>query len=677
MKLDSALLEIMSKKVSAVADEMALTLKRTSRSTFVKEAGDFGVGVSDLKGRIFAWPSDSTVSGVSSIFYPVEGLIDAIGDLEPGDVIGTNDAYSSQGLATHLPDYHLVRPYFHDGRIVAYGWCFCHFCDVGGRVPGSVSPTNRDIFQEGLRVPPLKLVRRGALNQDFITIFTANSRTPDLNMGDFKALLAALRAGEKKVERLITRHGVETFVTCQEELQAYSEAKARNVLRGLPDGVYEFWDFVDDDMVTRIPFRIRLKVTIDDGLVNIDLTGTDPQVPGSLNYPSMGKLRSGFTRRLVTFICTNDKTIPFNAGIFRPFSVINPPGHVLHAEFPDAISSRVDTTRRLNDVMNGILLKAAPERMAAPAGGASLTLVLSENDPKGGQQIVNVLQSMRGGMGAYRGNDGIDARDVSYVNMKNQRLETIEGQSGVIIRDYDVHAGSGGPGQWRGGVGQMMTVEARRDGSTLIIQGMDRIRFPGWGVFGGRPAAPFRIILNKGRSDEKELSRIDRLDVNAGDLVTIMMPGGSGYGDPFVRDLDAVMDDIRLGFVTRDDAARDYGVVVTDNGLDRRATEKLRATQVKDNVRADFDFGPEREAWEAVFDDATLLELNRRLLTLPRSQRSEKRRWIFEQVVPEMPAAGLGSVAVAIGDPDEARARLTDAMAEVFDVPATPPTHPR
>jgi N-methylhydantoinase B len=677
MKLGSALLEIMSKKVSAVADEMALTLKRTSRSTFVKEAGDFGVGVADLNGRIFAWPSDSTVSGVSSIFYPIEGLVDAISDLEPGDVIGTNDAYTSQGLATHLSDYHLVRPIFHDDRIVAYGWCFCHFCDVGGRVPGSVSPTNLEIFQEGLRVPPIKLVRRGALNEDFITIFTANSRTPDLNMGDFKALLAALRTGEQKVERLIARHGVETFMACQEELQAYSEAKARDVLRALPDGVYEFWDYVDDDMVTRIPFRIRLKVTIRDGTVHIDLTGTDPQVPGSLNYPSMGQLRSGFTRRLVTFICTGDKTIPFNAGIFRPFSVTNPPGHVLHAEYPDAISSRVDTTRRLNDVMNGILLKAVPDRMAAPAGGASVTLVLSEHDPRGGQQIVNVLQSMRGGMGAFRGNDGVDARDVSYVNMKNQRLETIEGQSGVIIRDYDVHADSGGPGQWRGGVGQMMTVEARRDGSTLIIQGMDRIRFPGWGVFGGRPAAPFRIVLNKGRPEEKELSRLDRLDLNAGDTVTIMMPGGSGYGDPFERDPEAVMDDLRLGFVTRAGAKRDFGVVATNKGLNRQATEKFRTTRVRQNVRAEFDFGSEREAWERVFDDATLLELNRQLMTLPRSQRFDKRHWIFEQVVPDMPAAGMGRVAAAIGDPDEARARLADAMAKVFGNSTESPAHSR
>ena len=225
-----ALLEILSRKVSGIADEMALTLKRTARSAFVKEGGDFGVGVADLAGNIFAWPSDSTVSGVSTIYYPLHGVIEAFPDLEPGDVIGTNDAYTSDGLSTHLPDYHLVRPYFHAGRIVAYGWCFCHFNDVGGRVPGSVSPTNTDIFQEGLRVPPLKIVRGGAVNDDWLALFTANSRSPELNLGDFKALLAALETGAKRVQRMIARHGADAFTDCQDALLAYAEEKTRAVL---------------------------------------------------------------------------------------------------------------------------------------------------------------------------------------------------------------------------------------------------------------------------------------------------------------------------------------------------------------------------------------------------------------------------------------------------------------
>lgn len=665
--MDAARLEILARKVSAVADEMALTLKRTARSAFVKEGGDFGVGVADLAGDIFAWPSDSTVSGVSSILYPMRAVIERFPDLAPGDVIGTNDAYTSDGLATHLPDYHLVRPYFHGGRVVAYGWCFCHLNDVGGRVPGSVSPTNTEIFQEGMRVPPMKLVKGGVIDGDWMALFMANTRSPDLNVGDFKALLAALEAGARRTGRLIDRHGVDAFLGGQEALLAYAEAKARAVVRSIPEGTYEFWDYVDDDMVTRIPFRIRLKVTFREGGVNIDLTDTDPQVPGSLNYPSMGRLRSGLTRRLVTFICTRDRTIPFNAGIFRPFSVTNPPGHVLHAEFPNAISSRVDTTRRLNDVMNGVLLQAAPETMAAPAGGASVTLVYSEPDPGGrNRTLVNVVQSLRGGMGAFRGSDGVDARDVSYVNMKNQRLETVEAHAGVRFLEYEVRPDSGGPGQWRGGVGQSLTFEARHHGGTLIVQGMDRLRFPGWGVFGGRPAASFRIVRNRGLEGEQELSRLDRLDLGPGERVTVMMPGGSGYGDPLARDPASVLEDLRLGLVTVEGARADYGVVVRDGEVDAGATARAREARPPENLRRDFDFGPEREAWEAVFDDATVRLLNRNLYRLPRSIRLARRQWIIAQTVPDLPAAGQGLLSEAVGDPDAARARLARAMETVF-----------
>ena len=662
-----ALLEILSRKVSGIADEMALTLKRTARSAFVKEGGDFGVGVADLAGNIFAWPSDSTVSGVSTIYYPLHGVIEAFPDLEPGDVIGTNDAYTSDGLSTHLPDYHLVRPYFHAGRIVAYGWCFCHFNDVGGRVPGSVSPTNTDIFQEGLRVPPLKIVRGGAVNDDWLALFTANSRSPELNLGDFKALLAALETGAKRVQRMIARHGADAFTDCQDALLAYAEEKTRAVLRTVPEGVYEFWDFVDDDMITPYPYRIRLAVTFRDGAVTIDLSDTDPQVPSALNYPSMGRMCAGFTRRLVTFICTHDKTIPFNAGIFRPIAAINPPGHAMNAEFPNAIGSRLDTIRRLNDVLNGILLQAAPERMAAPSGGASLEVIYSEPETGGrNRSRITVVQSMRGGMGAYSGSDGVDGRDVSYVNVKNQRLETVESLSGIVVHEYEVRADSGGPGAWRGGVGQMITFETRHDGGTLIIQGIDRQRFQGWGVFGARPVAPFRVIRNRGLADETELSRFDRLELAAGERVTVMMPGGSGFGDPLKRDPESVLSDARLGFVTEEGALRDYGVAIAAGRVDQAATKRVRSEHAPPNVRRDFDVGPEREAWEAVFDDETMRVFNRNLYRLPRSVRLARRTWIFEQVIPAMPEAGRGSVAAAIGDPDAARARLAEAMESAF-----------
>jgi N-methylhydantoinase B len=438
------------------------------------------------------------------------------------------------------------------------------------------------------------------------------------------------------------------------------------VLRTVPDGEYVFWDYVDDDLVSPYPVRLRLKATFRDGQVELDATGTDPQVGAAFNYPSEGSLRSGFTRRLVTFICTHDKTIPFNAGIFRPFSAVIPRGVILHAEFPDAISCRVDTTRRFNDVVNGVLLQAAPDKMAAPAGGASVTLVLSEPDRSGnGSPIVNVLQSLRGGMGAFRGNDGVDGRDVSYINMKNQRLETIETNSAVRIVTYDVRPDSGGPGCWRGGVGQLLAVEVLKDDCTLIIQGADRLRFRGWGVFGGKPAAPFTIIVKPKDGPERRLAKIDRVTVNAGDVVTVLMPGGSGYGDPLTRDTTDVLNDVRRGFVTLDGAARDYGVVIAGDAVDVEATLQARERERRNSVPT-FDFGEERELWERVFDDRTMVELNRRLLKLPKAMRQPLRRRIFERVVPGLSKPGEGSLADAIGDPTLAADRLAAAMGELL-----------
>ena len=212
-----------------------------------------------------------------------------------------------------------------------------------------------------------------------------------------------------------------------------------------------------------------------------------------------------------------------------------------------------------------------------------------------------------------------------------------------------------------------MTVEILRDGGTILARGMERLRFPAWGVGGGKPAQPFRAILNRGKPNEERLAKIDELHVNAGDTVTILNPGASSYGDPYLRPPETVRIDAELGFISRQGAADDYGVVITDEGtVDKAATKALRAARPRDNRRTDFDFGPEREAWEAVFDDAVMRELNRRLYTLPKSVRQEKRRWIFSQAVPDLPVAGGTPLTQTMGDPDAIRARLDGAMAEVF-----------
>jgi len=291
-------------------------------------------------------------------------------------------------------------------------------------------------------------------------------------------------------------------------------------------------------------------------------------------------------------------------------------------------------------------------------------VILVEDEDGGTGRHVLVVEPVRGGMGALKGQDGVDARDSTMNNMRNHPVESIETEGALIIREYDVRPDSGGPGRWRGGVGQLITVEVLRDGGIIMIRGMERLRFPAWGFAGGRPGAPFAAVFNKGRPDERRLTKIDELPIGAGDTVTFLLPGAGGYGDPFARDPEAVLRDVELGFVGRRAARDDYGVAITAKGLDGTATRRLRGG--RRTIEADFDFGPERRAWEAVFDDATLCAINRRLMALPRAARQATRRRLFNHALPHIPVAGEATVASVLKDPKAARRRLAEAMERAF-----------
>ncbi len=661
MALDPVLLEVMNQQVASIAEQMSAHLQRASRSMYVKEAADFGVGLADLGGKMFAYPRGANMF---SIDRPCGALIEAVPDVEEGDVIFSNDPFLSKGLSTHLPDLHMLRPIYHQGRIVCYAWAFIHFTDMGGSVPSSIAPSLTELFQEGIRFPPLKIVREGRISQDFVTLFRANVRTPDANMGDVRALLGALETAAARVRDLIESQGVDAFMACQEQLQAYAETKARAVIRTIPDGSYQFWDYMDDDFFSPIPVRLRVVMTIAGDTVHLDFTGTDPAVESAYNVPTMGMVHYWVTMRLTTFICTRDSSTPLNAGLYRPMSVTSPPGTILHAEFPDPVGIRSASARRLNDAVSGALSKAVPDIMAAPTCGASVSAVISEFDADSGRRKVVVIEPMRGGMGGAPGVDGVDARDVSVNNMNNHPIESIEMDAGITVRAYDVHTDSGGPGRWRGGCGQTLTFEVLKDGGIVLARGMERQRFPAWGVSGGKRSRPLRAIKNRGRPDEQVLGKIDQLRVDAGDTLTLLMPGAPGYGDPFLRDPDRVRDNAAWGFVSIRSAREDYGVALREDGsLDREATEALRRGRVRENLGTDFDFGPDREAWEAVFDDATMLDLNRRLFALPRSTRIATRRRVFREAVPDLWDRPGIPLAEAIGEADAARARLKQVMA--------------
>lgn len=658
MRLDPIKLEIIAKKFSAVLDEMYFAIQHASRSSYVKEAADFSTGVLDPEGRIFAYPPSATFN-----FLVDSHFIDTIKqfpDVEPGDVILTNDPYLSGGLSTHLPDFQVLRPYFVGDRLIGYGWSFVHCADVGGAVPTSMSPALTDIFQEGIRIPPMKLVKAGELSQDIMAMIRANSRVPDTTIGDLKAMLGALSVGEIRFNELAQRFGVDDIVQASQDLQNYAADKARDVFRKIPDGAYEFWDYMDDDFVSRVPIRIRVRMVVEDGRINIDLTGTDPQVKSAYNVPSMGQRIYWLTFRLTSFLTTFDPTIPKNAGMYRDVKVTNQKGSIFFAEFPDAVNIRASAPFRLFDALTGALIKARPDLMPAATGGTMVAFAFAEQNANGTSKI-EVIEPLRCGMGAFAHRDGVDARDNSLNNMRNHPLEMVETNSSVLVLEYDVSPDSGGPGKFRGGVGQTMTIQALRDDGVIVGRGMERLRFQGFGVAGGKPGTVLKAIFNRGKPGARELSKIHELKLQKGDTLTFLMPGGGGYGDPFEREPEAVLRDVQNGFVTPAGAERDYGVVIRDDAVDAAATERLRRGKVS-GTNQQFDFGPDRAAWDAVFDDATMLELNRRLYALPKARRQALRRSFFESVVPELANGAVGSLADALKDRDAACRRMRAEM---------------
>jgi N-methylhydantoinase B len=432
------------------------------------------------------------------------------------------------------------------------------------------------------------------------------------------------------------------------------------VLRRIPDGSYEFCDFMDDDMVTGIPVRVRLKLTARDGEIELDTSGTDPQVRSAYNVPSMGRRMYWLTFRLTTFLTSYDPLMPHNAGLYRGISVRTPRGSVLNAEYPDAVGVRAVAPRRLFDCVTGAILQARPELMPAASGGTSITVALAEIGADGFSRIVEVLEPLRCGMGARQGQDGVDARDNSLNNMRNHPLELIEAQSSILVREYDVRPDSGGPGEWRGGCAQTFTVEVLCDGGVMLARGIDRMRFPPWGAAGGRPGARLEMIHNRGRADERRLGKIHELHMRRGDTLTLNLAGGGGFGDPFRRDPARVLEDVAQGFVSAEGAARDYGVVVRDGCVDEAATGVAR--HGRGTADGFFDFGADRTAWELVFTDAAMDELNRLLYALPKAVRQDVRQEIFETVVPGITASEGQPLVDLLTDPEAARARLRRAL---------------
>lgn len=534
-------LEIFRNALTATAAEMDITVWRTSRSTVVRELLDYSTAVFDRNGYNVAQaariPQHLNSMGA--------GLLTVIGEhmdvetWEDGDVVITNDPYSG---GQHMPDILAFRPVFVNGERIAIVGTLCHHLDMGGMAAGSYSATATEIFQEGLRIPPLKLLRRGVMDENTYAIMMQNVRRPDMLKGDLQAQLASLAVGEANVRRLAARVGPETFVASCAKILDQSETAMRAMLSRIPDGTYSFEDFMDDDGITEEPIRIHAAVTIAGDEVTIDLSGCSKQAKGPVNA-TLASALSGVT---FAMLAVSDVDIPANAGATRPVKVVAPKGLIVNAQHPAPVANRIACTHRLATTILGALHQAIPDRVPAAYYGVSYVATFQTIDPDKGRAVLVEIEV--GGSGAHHDTDGLSAYTYGMHNNSNIPAEMIESEMPLSIVGYGLLPGSGGAGRQRGGLGLFR--EWRVDSPEAIFSAnAERFRFRPYGLDGGEEGSRGRMILIRGETRTELGSKVNNLPLLQGDIIRLETSGGGGYGAPADRPAAAVERDKALGYV--------------------------------------------------------------------------------------------------------------------------------
>ncbi|WP_172329797.1 hydantoinase B/oxoprolinase family protein [Mangrovicoccus sp. HB161399] len=628
--LDKVTLQILANHSRAAAENMAHTLYRTAHSTFVKETEDFTVMILDPQGRTIAVPMDLGATWHVGITY--DGAIDMIDDYRPGDIGFTNDPYSGF-VATHAPDTHLWMPVFHEGEIVCYAAGHIHNTDMGGAVAASLSRSLTEIHQEGIRFPPMKLVNGGVMDEQVMRIMTANVRKPDLNIGDTKALIGALKTGAKKVEGMIAKFGVDTFRAGLDGMLDYAEAQAREILGSIPDGTYTFCDYADEDSQGGNPVRLKLALTIRGEEAILDFTGSDPQLASSLNVPTGSDPRHTLLMVGVYYVLyTLNPKILLNTGLTRPFTCIAPEGSVLNPVFPAAVGMRSLTCARLRSLIFGAFGLAIPERMpAAPAGSSSIVNVMT-TDERTRKSVIAAINPVVGGGGGMPHRDGSNGSGADAAYLKNTPIEITETETPVRFERYGLLQDSGGAGRWRGGLATVMEFRVFTPGTRITARNRDRSVFRPWGILGGRAAGPSDMNINPGKANEQPLGNTDIAVLQPGDVLHIHSAGGGGRGSPLEREPWRVLLDVERGYVSEAAACADYGVVLRDGAVDEEATAERRRAMAPRMGQGHFRFGPEREAFEAVWTPAAYDQLTAILDALPLHWRFFAKTEIFHRM---------------------------------------------
>jgi N-methylhydantoinase B len=536
--IDRITLEVIGSALLSIAEEMGEALIKASYSSNIKERQDCSTALFDLAGEVVA-QAEHIPMHLGSLIMIVQEVLKRypVRDLHEGDVFIGNDPYT--GGSTHLPDITVASPVFHQGEPVGFVANIAHHADGSGR-------ETRSIWDEGLRIPPIRVVEGGVLREDLMELLLLNFRLPRQRRGDFRAQFAANRIGAARLVELLDRYGRPTCRAAMEELLAYGDRKIRAALRSLPEGVYTFEDWMDDDGVGGPPVPIRVRITIGGGQITLDFAGTGPQVPGDINVVYLALVATVYYALKALL----DPTIPANGGFYRAIRVEAPEGSIVNARPPAPVAWRTQTCQRIADVVFGALAPALPARVMAATNGANSAWVFSGLDRRG--QYYVYLETIGGGSGARATKDGLDGVQVHITNTSNLPVECLEMEYPLLVEEYSLVQDSGGPGRFRGGLGLRRTIRVLGTQATFVGT-LDRERFAPWGLFGGRAGGRGGLALNAGRPAPRGLgSKVAGLSLQEGDTVTIVTPGAGGYGPPGERDPAALERDVREGKVSPD-----------------------------------------------------------------------------------------------------------------------------
>ena len=507
MRLDPVTLSVLASALAGIAEEMGAVLIRGSYSSNIKERRDCSTALFDKEGRMVAQAEHIPVH-LGAMPEAVAAIMRR--GAEPGDVFAINDPYSG---GTHLPDITLVSPVSHEGEIIGYAVTRAHHSDVGGMRPGSMPSDSREIFQEGVIIPPVRLVRGGEYVEDVLDLLLANVRTPDLRRGDLRAQIAANNIAEERVGELIERRGKEVVLTAFEEVISYTERRTREAIRELPDGEHEAEDFMEGDGIVDEDIPIKAKVAIHDDSMTIDFAGTSDSVRGNVNCPlPVTRSASYFALRVLL-----PKDIPANAGTYAPLEIKAPEGSLVNARYPAAVvAGNVETSNRIADAVLAALSGFAPEALPAQGQGTMNNTII-------GGAGWTYYETIGGGQGASARGPGPSGVHVGMSNTLNTPVEAFELEYPMRVERYELLYGSGGEGEHRGGDGIVRSVRVLAPSSLSLLT--DRRRHPPQGANGGEPGKVGQNFL-----DDEELPPKVSRELKEGDVVTIHTPGGGGYG---------------------------------------------------------------------------------------------------------------------------------------------------